>query len=431
MNYPKFGNVSLGSVTGNIKLFVNEGGVNNLTGIGYNNNSMTFGVNQSVFAIPEMVINQSGNVGIGTTNPIYTLDINGNIRSTDLRIDNGNIHLGQNAGLTSQGANSIAIGYSAGQTTQGIRSIAIGDYAGSSSQGHNSIAIGRLATTGIGGNSIAIGDGATTGIGGNSIAIGTGATTAGFATSVALGAGATCTAANQITLGTAAETVRIPGKLNIFETIGSSATPTNGSLVIQHGNPSGISSIVFPSNINYTSDFGYIQYRDNRGAGGENAQLIIGTSNDGDDDILISSTGGVYRSGNLTTWTQTSDENVKENITIANYDRCFEIINIIDLKRFKYREDRVTESKTYKDKFRLGFIAQDLETVFPKSISNKIDFSGNIIKNITIDQINMALYGCVKSLIQKNVDIQNTNKELESRVTTLESQMSIILQKLQ
>ena len=70
MDYPITGNVSLGSISGNIKLYVNEGGVNNLTGIGYNNNSMTFGVNQSAFAIPEMVINQSGNVGIGTTNPI-------------------------------------------------------------------------------------------------------------------------------------------------------------------------------------------------------------------------------------------------------------------------------------------------------------------------------------------------------------------------
>jgi hypothetical protein len=36
MSYPIFGNVSLGSVIGNIKLYVNHSGVNNLTGIGYN-----------------------------------------------------------------------------------------------------------------------------------------------------------------------------------------------------------------------------------------------------------------------------------------------------------------------------------------------------------------------------------------------------------
>ena len=292
MDYPITGNVSLGSVTGNIKLYVNEGGVNNLTGIGYNNNSMTFGVNQSIFAIPEMVINQigdisiignvstggnlvvnsttastssttgalrvaggagivgninvggfsnfafnssfsgnilltqlnnplqlvsrnastinstlstntddvgifygttnpaaaglvisprgagggikmdiAGNVGIGM-NPTEKLHVNGMVRSSDLRIDNGNIHLGQNAGLTSQGANCVAIGFSAGQTSQGQRSIAIGDYAGSSGLGGNSIAIGARASTGIYGNSVAIGAGAVAN-GNNQIMIGT------------------------------------------------------------------------------------------------------------------------------------------------------------------------------------------------------------------------------------------------------------------
>jgi hypothetical protein len=80
MNYPISGNVSLGNVSGNIKLYINDAGTSNLTGIGYNNNSLTFGVNQSVTATPEMVINPSGNVGIGTTNPVYQLDIIGNIR---------------------------------------------------------------------------------------------------------------------------------------------------------------------------------------------------------------------------------------------------------------------------------------------------------------------------------------------------------------
>jgi hypothetical protein len=217
MDYPATGNVSLGSVTGNIKLYVNEGGVNNLTGIGYNNNSMTFGVNQSVFAIPEMVINQSGNVGIGTTNPIYTLDISGNVRSSDLRIDNGNIHLGQNAGLTSQGANCVAIGYSAGQTTQGTRSIAIGDYAGFSGLGIRSIAIGVNSD----------------GTGGNSIAIGHGASTSTFGNSVAIGAGAIANGNNQIVLGTSNETISIPGSLKLKSTqlIKGFAAGRTGALV--------------------------------------------------------------------------------------------------------------------------------------------------------------------------------------------------------
>jgi hypothetical protein len=64
MSYPIFGNLSLGNVSGNIKLFVNHSGIGNLTGIGYNNNAMTFGVNQSASATPEMIINRIGDVDI-------------------------------------------------------------------------------------------------------------------------------------------------------------------------------------------------------------------------------------------------------------------------------------------------------------------------------------------------------------------------------
>jgi len=186
----------------------------------------------------------NGNVGIGK-NPTEKLDVNGMVRSTDLRIDNGTIHLGQNAGLTSQGANSIAIGYSAGQTTQGIRSIAIGDYAGQTSLGVNSIAIGVSsngtggnsiaigvgATTGTGGNSIAIGAGATTGTGGNSIAIGVGANTGNFGNSVAIGVGATCTAGNTIVLGTASETINIPGETTATGSITANGGFTTSSTI--------------------------------------------------------------------------------------------------------------------------------------------------------------------------------------------------------
>ena len=80
MNYPITGNVSLGNLSGNIKLFINDSGSSNLTGFGYNNNCMTFSVNQSVTDTPEMFINQFGNVGIGTQTPAFPLDVIGNIR---------------------------------------------------------------------------------------------------------------------------------------------------------------------------------------------------------------------------------------------------------------------------------------------------------------------------------------------------------------
>lgn len=96
MSYPITGNVSLGNVSGNIKLYVNDSGSGNLTGFGYNNNCMTFSVNQSVTDTPEVVINQFGNVGIGTQTPRFTFDVNG-IIATNNDINNKKLVLYDNA----------------------------------------------------------------------------------------------------------------------------------------------------------------------------------------------------------------------------------------------------------------------------------------------------------------------------------------------
>lgn len=57
------------------------------------------------------------------------------------RVGSNSIHLGSNAGSSSQGNNAIAIGLEAGRTGQGNYSIAIGANAVESNQANNSIAI--------------------------------------------------------------------------------------------------------------------------------------------------------------------------------------------------------------------------------------------------------------------------------------------------
>jgi hypothetical protein len=104
------------------------------------------------------------------------------------------------------------------------------------------------------------------------------------------------------------ETVRIKGNgrlgigtnspasvLSIYEPVGTSIGPNAGSITLDHGNSGGASSIVFRSCVNATSDFGYIQYQDSSGlgVGGESARLYIGTSNDGDDHLILNPAGFV------------------------------------------------------------------------------------------------------------------------------------------
>jgi hypothetical protein len=85
-------------------------------------------------------------------------------------------------------------------------------------------------------------------------------------------------------------TARITGATTIYEAIGTgtitgtidSMSATSGSLIIQHGNVGGGSSIVFP-NANSVNDYGYIRYRDdkNNGTGINNrGRLEIGIENE-------------------------------------------------------------------------------------------------------------------------------------------------------
>lgn len=89
-------------------------------------------------------------------------------------------------------------------------------------------------------------------------------------------------------------------RLHLYEATGTTPTATTGTLVLDHGNTGGGSSIVFPSRVNNGSDYGYIRYDDDTSGNGstaENALLEIGTENDVvgiyQDDIAIMPSGNL------------------------------------------------------------------------------------------------------------------------------------------
>jgi hypothetical protein len=84
-------------------------------------------------------------------------------------------------------------------------------------------------------------------------------------------------------------------RLHIYEATGTAHGANAGSIIIDHDNNGGASSITFRSKVNRGSDYGYIQYQDasSVGAGGEANRLILGTQNDGDDHIILSPAGNV------------------------------------------------------------------------------------------------------------------------------------------
>ena len=90
-------------------------------------------------------------------------------------------------------------------------------------------------------------------------------------------------------------TVSPLGKLHLYEATGSVAGINSGSLILEHGNAGGASSITFRSCGNITSDYASIQYQDasTLGGAGEASKLIISAQNDSNDDICLMPSGNV------------------------------------------------------------------------------------------------------------------------------------------
>jgi hypothetical protein len=152
------------------------------------------------------------------------------------------------------------------------------------------------------------------------------------------------------------------------------------------------------------------------------------------------------------TWTITSDERLKTNITTADNDRCYEIVKQVALKRYTWKGEVYSQDQV-KDRSKLGWIAQDVESVFPKAVGTsrfaynqvfedvvtpELDSDGNAVldengvaktktekrlvsedviedcRDLNADQMYAAMYGAIQKLIEK-VEF------LESKVATLEA----------
>jgi hypothetical protein len=131
---------------------------------------------------------------------------------------------------------------------------------------------------------------------------------------------------------------------------------------------------------------------------------------------IYSSLGGYTQTG-LTSWYIASDRRIKENIVKASYEKCLDNVKNIELYNFNFKDNCVNTN----DKHQLGFIAQEVQQVYPKAVE-----VGKMILNTneTIDdllslnttQIDYTLYGAVKNLIEKIEDIDNELGNIERNI---------------
>ena len=183
----------------------------------------------------------------------------------------------------------------------------------------------------------------------------------------------------------------------------------------------------------------------------------IGTASPGYQLELSTDSAGKPSS---TLWTIVSDERIKEDIELADLDLCYEAIKAIPLKRYKWRDDIYTAEQVT-DRRKLGWIAQDVEAIFPKAVGThefkynqvfeetiipaveeELDADGNVItpaqperieqgdlisedviedcRDLNSDQLYAAMYGAVQKLMAKVETLEASNADMLARLCALE-----------
>jgi len=110
------------------------------------------------------------------------------------------------------------------------------------------------------------------------------------------------------------------------------------------------------------------------------------------------------------TWSSPSDERVKNFITLADLDNCYSTIKAIPLKYYEW----AIPGYESEDKHSLGYIAQDVEKIFPKAVQKVEDYGYSDFRVLNNDQIIKMSHGAVQKLMEKV-------EALEARVAVLES----------
>ena len=157
--------------------------------------------------------------------------------------------------------------------------------------------------------------------------------------------------------------------------------------------------------------------------------------------VMEVNTDTAYLNGS-TTWNSTSDERVKENITEANLDKCYDVIKNLKLKRYKYKDD--FSEDPLKDTYRLGWIAQDVVNFLPKSVNQNettlwTTYTGSspiVDSNLNIninpgDRVQNKLAGSkvIEDSLSLNIDqiismMYGTIQKLQQKVEALEAQIN-------
>jgi len=114
-----------------------------------------------------------------------------------------------------------------------------------------------------------------------------------------------------------------------------------------------------------------------------------------------------------------SDSALKEKIEFANLSTCSQRIAELPLHRFKYIDSYLSTFQQ-KDMHRLGFLANEVEAAFPKSVTyTEIPELHSTFRMIDTQQIEMSHIGATKQLMQRVEHLYMTIASLKEQISTI------------
>jgi len=136
----------------------------------------------------------------------------------------------------------------------------------------------------------------------------------------------------------------------------------------------------FEGNSAGSTDFA-VEVRSYNDAGGTGAAGADGLYIWARDQALFVATGSVWKQG-ANTWNVISDERLKTNIT--EFTGALNILNKLSPKKYQFINQNRDE---YEQGEQIGFIAQDIESVYPKWVSQRKLESGSVDSDLIQTEI--------------------------------------------
>jgi hypothetical protein len=125
-----------------------------------------------------------------------------------------------------------------------------------------------------------------------------------------------------------------------------------------------------------------------------NGNVGLGTTTP---EVQLHLSTGRARKDTGSTWENPSDSRVKVNIEEADYSMCYSNLKSIPLRRFQW-DSNVFPDVT--DRHEVGWIAQEVETVFPKAVTKTAEKGFEDFMTLNVDQLYKTMWGGLKKCIE-------------------------------